>query len=321
MTEVAPAELAQLRQEIARVTAAAREAPLDVVNLFVEEMDEGPVIRGRVLTQRQGREVHELARRYGARHELQVLAEPAARLELAWLQLAQGKLELWRRPDTMGVDEARETEYLADDGPVRLLGRVGGAALVQGPDLTLGWIDPSGIQEIDGSTGRHSWARWQRAEEGAMVALPTGAVRAIPVSPGRPSEAKHVRVTRGLLDAARSTLGARYRWGGTTDQGYDCSGLVQRLYSATTGVMLPKHTADQRRMGIRVVPGDGEAGDLLFASPRGERVGHVMLLTSPESVLHACRSLRLVVEESIEENAERYEHVGLRRPVALREGG
>jgi murein DD-endopeptidase len=124
-------------------------------------------------------------------------------------------------------------------------------------------------------------------------------------------------VLDALLAGARARLGAPYRWGGTTPAGYDCSGLVQRVFSDATQVLLPKHTADQRRVGLRVAADERAAGDLVFATPLGQRVGHVMLLTSPDTVLHACRTEHRVVEESLADNALRYRHQGCRRPVLL----
>jgi murein DD-endopeptidase len=102
-----------------------------------------------------------------------------------------------------------------------------------------------------------------------------------------------------------------YRWGGTTGAGFDCSGLVQRVLHTATGVLLPKHTSDQRRTGVRVEPGQVRVGDLLFATPRGQKVGHVLLVSGLETVLHACRSELAVIEEPLAVNADQ----GYRRPV------
>ena len=82
-------------------------------------------------------------------------------------------------------------------------------------------------------------------------------------------------------------------------------------------MLLPKHTGDQRHVGARLTAGEPRAGDLLFATPIGEKVGHVMMLTSPATVLHACRTEESVIEESLDDNAKRYQHQGYRRPVQL----
>jgi cell wall-associated NlpC family hydrolase len=92
---------------------------------------------------------------------------------------------------------------------------------------------------------------------------------------------------------------------------------VQRAFLAATGVLLPRHTAEQRRVGARITVAEVRAGDLLFASVRGRRVGHVMLMSGPDRVIHACRTEERVIEEDLAENALRYAHQGWRRPVLL----
>ena len=42
-----------------------------------------------------------------------------------------------------------------------------------------------------------------------------------------------------------------------------------------------------------------------------------MVLSSPDTVIHACRTEMKVIEEPISANAERYQHQGYRRPVRL----
>ena len=42
-----------------------------------------------------------------------------------------------------------------------------------------------------------------------------------------------------------------------------------------------------------------------------------MVLSTPDTVLHACRTEMKVIEEPISANALRYRHQGYRRPVEL----
>ena len=269
------------------------------VDVEVQERAGAPVVLGRVLTQRQAREVRELAGRHQATADVKVAADPDSGLEQGWVEAVVDPLDLWREPSRAGEEMGRQTQYAAADGPLRKLGSAGDFALVQGRDLALGWARAADLRATDASSGRQAWAAVVRPVPADALAAPTEASGAT------------------LIERARAELGVPYVWGGTTHAGFDCSGLLQRVFVDATGVLLPRHTGDQRRVGRRVVEGV-RAGDLLFARPREQKVGHVVLVTSPTSVLHACRTEHLVIEESLEENARRYLHQGYRRPVALR---
>ncbi|MGB2941115.1 MAG: NlpC/P60 family protein [Candidatus Dormiibacterota bacterium] len=294
-----------LAADVAEYVESQAWMPLRLLDVRVDEQGGVPVVRGTVLTPGQGAALRKIAERHTAGLDIQVIGDPVARLEQAWLKLSVPTLEVWRDPQSMGQDQARATEYLATDGALRLLGRLRGAMLVQGPDLTIGWIDEAGVVATDADASRADWVHRVRAAPGQAT------------DPDPAVQHPDTEVLGHLLAAGREALDTPYRWGGTTSAGYDCSGLVQRLFSLTTGILLPKHTGDQRHVGARVVDGERRAGDLLFATPIGQKVGHVMLVTSPDSVLHACRTEQRVIEERLQDNAKRYQHQGYRRPVQL----
>ncbi|MHB8507581.1 MAG: C40 family peptidase [Candidatus Dormibacteria bacterium] len=300
---------AGLADGLDRLLAESRQQPYPGTELRLETVDGFPLVTGTVLTRGQGAAVRELARHFGAGVEVSVRADPDAALELGWAEGVEAWLTLWREPGRFNDDAARQAEYTRSDGPLRVLAEVGDAALVQGPDLALGWVPRTALRGLDAAAARAAWAGMVRAEEGRAV-LPDPARLTLEAGPDG--------VLVALVAAARSRLGLPYRWGGTSPVGVDCSGLVQRAFSEATGVVLPKHSAEQRRMGARVATDEAAAGDLLFATPRDHRVGHVLLVTAPGMVLHACRAERRVIEESIEANAARYQHRGYRRPVLLR---
>ena len=92
--------------------------------------------------------------------------------------------------------------------------------------------------------------------------------------------------------ALRWFSGAPYLWGGRTEWGVDCSGLVQATYAAR-GVAVPRDSDLQSQAGRAVAidpAGAGyEAGDVLcFAD--GHRVSHVALWAGAGRIVHAALS-------------------------------
>ena len=94
-----------------------------------------------------------------------------------------------------------------------------------------------------------------------------------------------------MVEHAADFLGLPYLWGGTSEKGFDCSGLVQRIYGLH-GIRLPRDAQPQSRVGEPVNPGSGwrdvRPGDLaFFEEPPGGRVTHVGILARGGRMIHA----------------------------------
>ncbi len=84
---------------------------------------------------------------------------------------------------------------------------------------------------------------------------------------------------------AKQFKGVRYKWGGTTKSGMDCSGLVFESYRAHD-IYLPRISRDMAKKGKKVSLKDLKEGDLLFfkTSKRGRhRINHVGLVIKSTS--------------------------------------
>lgn len=84
-----------------------------------------------------------------------------------------------------------------------------------------------------------------------------------------------------VTELSKKFLTVPYLWGGTSDFGYDCSGMVQRLYRFV-GTEIPRN-ADQQRDFTETVPDFESAlpGDLVFFE------GHVGLYLGDGKMIHA----------------------------------
>jgi cell wall-associated NlpC family hydrolase len=85
-----------------------------------------------------------------------------------------------------------------------------------------------------------------------------------------------------FVAVAERFLGAPYLWGGKTNQGLDCSGLVQ-VALAACGIACPRDSDMQERaLGALVTtPSTLERGDLVFWK------GHVAIVRDPTTFVHA----------------------------------
>jgi cell wall-associated NlpC family hydrolase len=90
-----------------------------------------------------------------------------------------------------------------------------------------------------------------------------------------------------IVDTALALEGTPYQFGGSTPAtGFDCSGLVQYVFSQEQ-VALPRTVAEQYRVGHRVDRDEVEAGDLVFFSTTGPGATHVGIAIDHARFIHA----------------------------------
>lgn len=92
-----------------------------------------------------------------------------------------------------------------------------------------------------------------------------------------------------LLEDAKYFKGGRYVWGGSTPEGFDCSGYVQYLYKKHH-IELPRTAWAQSKVGRDVHPDDLKKGDLLFFLTDRKRnipITHVGIYLGGGEFIHA----------------------------------
>ena len=78
-----------------------------------------------------------------------------------------------------------------------------------------------------------------------------------------------------LMDQYASWKGVRYRLGGSTRKGIDCSAFVQRTFREQFGLELPRSTSEQQETGKSISRAQLRTGDLVLfrAGSTGRHVG------------------------------------------------
>ena len=94
-----------------------------------------------------------------------------------------------------------------------------------------------------------------------------------PLSPDTMSKASF------LIAKASEHLGTRYKSGGTTSAGFDCSGLMFTTFMEID-MTLPRSSYEMANFGVRIDKSQAQKGDLIFFATFGKgRISHVGMIT------------------------------------------
>ena len=88
-----------------------------------------------------------------------------------------------------------------------------------------------------------------------------------------------------IVFTAMQMVGVPYQWGGSTPEGFDCSGLVQYAYS-NAGLRLPRTAEAQLDASAPLTLENAQAGDLLFFRDGGH-TSHVAIYLGQGRFVHA----------------------------------
>ncbi len=118
--------------------------------------------------------------------------------------------------------------------------------------------------------------------------------------------------TSELLALSRRYLGVRYRWGGTTPSGFDCSGFMVHVYGRM-GVALPRTTFNMYDAGVPV-PREGlQAGDLVFFQTLRPGPSHAGIYLGDGKFIHASSGAGRVLITAMDHGYYAPRYLGARR--------
>ena len=162
-----------------------------------------------------------------------------------------------------------------------------------------GWLK---VKLIDGTIGYCS-GKYVKNYNGKVVTAPklTVAKNKVPTNAIKKSQAVIPKSRQVLSQAeksqkvtsyAKNFLGTKYVWGGTSPNGFDCSGFTQYVYKNALGVDIPRVSYMQATAGYETSYSNKKVGDLLCFDTIGKgKVSHVGIYLGNNKFIHASGSM------------------------------
>ena len=101
-------------------------------------------------------------------------------------------------------------------------------------------------------------------------------------------------ITEALKEYYTSWQGTRYRYGGLSHDGIDCSGFTLLTYKELFGQDLPRTVQEQVKEGTKISKSSLQAGDLIFFKT-GRFQRHVGIYLEDDLFIHASRSKGVII--------------------------
>jgi len=275
-----------------------------VFDLDWKESGDAIVVSGKVLTEKQKEEaLVSIGEACGKKVEddIRVLGSPSSR-GIGWAAVRADVADFKSRFVPTAVMNEKilkriRASQIKKGEILRVLLQKDDQILAQSGDLTLGWIDLADV-DLRKESLEEKWRTGVAAQAGETVVAVF-------------SEEKIIR-------EAEKFLGVRYVLGAKSDASIDCSGFTQAVYKNACGVILPKHSWDQKKMGVAVEMEKAQTGDLVFMVGKETGTKHVGIFESvsdKKNIIHASSASGEVTRQSADEVFEKYNLAEVRRVV------
>lgn len=104
-----------------------------------------------------------------------------------------------------------------------------------------------------------------------------------------------------LIEEAKKLAGSKYKYGGTSTKGFDCSGFTSYVYNKA-GMAIPRSSSAQAQKGTKITQGAAQPGDLLFFRfKKKDNISHVAMVVSNDKngmqIIHSTTSKGVMMED------------------------
>lgn len=103
-------------------------------------------------------------------------------------------------------------------------------------------------------------------------------------------------ITTALYKEYKKWVKTPYKYGGLTQNGVDCSSLVQQIYEDAFGIHIPRTTKYQAQKGSKISKKSAKAGDLVFFKT-GYNKRHAGIIIEEGKFIHTSQKHGVTVSQ------------------------
>ncbi len=150
---------------------------------------------------------------------------------------------------------------------------------------------------------------------GSRKTVTTPSAIEVPASKYKDGKGIDRKLASRLEKEARTWIGTKYKYGGETKRGTDCSGMVMSVFRDVAKIKLPRSSAEQQKFCKPVKKDNIAPGDLVFfSSSKKGRVTHVGLYIGNGDFIHASSSKGVMISNLSQDYYVRHFHSAGRVP-------
>ncbi|MBK7712408.1 MAG: C40 family peptidase [Bacteroidales bacterium] len=109
---------------------------------------------------------------------------------------------------------------------------------------------------------------------------------------------KYKILRNSIISKAHNYLGVSYRYGQSSEKGFDCSGFVKYIFR-NFGLELPHSSYSLYKISKHIDTAEAQSGDLVFFITRGKGVSHVGIYLGNNQFIHSPGRGRTVSIDSL----------------------